>query len=192
MHSKTWKRRKFEKGGRMKFEKILLTISSVFGLLFLITYLSFINVSKQLERAKKVIKAYELYTTESKEFPGFISKNNLKELEPLVSKKLLTDIRSKLDRAMISYREGNYSDAAALLRAIKDTDNPWMDEIYFYLGMSLYKAGEFESAKLFLSSFINKFQYSVYRKEALHILREISSDDVRKQIDNILNNLDKR
>ncbi|MGC8820461.1 MAG: tetratricopeptide repeat protein [Fervidobacterium sp.] len=176
----------------MKFEKILLTITSVFGLLFLITYLSFINVSNQLERAKKVIKAYELYTTESKEFPGFISKNNLKELEPLVSKKLLTDIRSKLDRAMISYREGNYSDAAALLRAIKDTDNPWMDEIYFYLGMSLYKAGEFESAKLFLSSFINKFQYSVYRKEALHILREISSDDVRKQIDNILNNLDKR
>ncbi|MGB9615032.1 MAG: hypothetical protein ACPL3B_05990, partial [Fervidobacterium sp.] len=81
----------------MKFEKILLTISSVFGLLFLITYLSFINVSNQLERAKKVIKAYELYTTESKEFPGFISKNNLKELEPLVSKKLLTGIRSKLD-----------------------------------------------------------------------------------------------
>jgi len=99
---------------------------------------------------------------------------------------MLSDIRSKLDRAKISYREGNYAEAVTLLRDVKDLENPWIDEIYFYLGMSLYKIGETESAKLFLASFLDNFQYSIYRKEALLILKEISNEDMKKQIDKIL------
>lgn len=170
----------------LKYERIFLIFATIFSLLFLITYIYNVNQSNQLSRARKVIKAYELYVSESKDFPEFVKQNDLKELNWLLSKKMLSDIRSKLDRAKISYREGNYAEAVTLLRDIKDLENPWIDEIYFYLGMSLYKIGETESAKLFLASFLDNFQYSIYRKEALLILKEISNEDMKKQIDKIL------
>jgi len=99
-------------------------------------------------------------------------------------------VRSKLDSAKDAYRRGNYADASVLLREIKDVDNPWMDEIYFYLGMSLYKIGEVESSKLFLSAFIQSFQYSIYRKEALLLLKDLSTGDVKKQVESILSQMD--
>lgn len=170
----------------MKFEKVALVFATIFCLLFIVTYLYNVNQSNQLSHAQKVIKAYELYLSESKDFADFVKQNNLKELDWLLSKKLLSEIRTKLDKAKISYREGNYAESVALLRSVKDSENPWIDEIYFYLGMSLYKIGEIESAKLFLSSFLDNFQYSIYRREALLILKDISNDDMKKQIDKIL------
>lgn len=170
----------------LRYEKVLLTFTTIFSLLFLVTYIYNANQSNQLSRVKKVIKAYELYLSESKDFLDFVKQNDLKELNWLLSKKLLSEIRTKLDRAKLSYREGNYAESVNLLRDIKDLESPWVDEIYFYLGMSLYKIKETESAKLFLASFLDNFQYSIYRKEALLILREISNDDVKKKIDEAL------
>lgn len=169
-----------------KFCKISLIIASFFAILFLITYFSNVNLSQKLSYKEKIIKAYELYLNDSKEFSNFVNSNNLKEVQWLVSKKLLNEIRTTLDKAKVLYREGNYGDAALLLREIKDTENPWNDEIYFYLGMSLYKVGEVESAKLFLSAFINNFEYSIFRKEALLILKEISPEEIKRQIDKLL------
>ncbi|MCX7653909.1 MAG: tetratricopeptide repeat protein [Fervidobacterium sp.] len=171
---------------KTKFEKILLIFTTLFALMFIFTYFYNVNQFNQLTRLRKVVKAYELYLLESKEFTDFVKQNDLKELDWLLSKRLMSEIRSKLDKAKISYREGNYAESASLLREIKDSENPWMDEIYFYLGMSLYRIGELESAKLFLSSFLDNFQYSIYRKESLLILKEISSEDLKKQIDKIL------
>lgn len=147
------------------------------------------NLYNELYKARKIIKAYELYVSESKDFQEFVSQNDLKELDWLLSKKMLSDIRDKLDKAKIFYREGNYAEAVTLLRDIKDLENPWIDEIYFYLGISLYKIRETESAKLFLASFLDNFQYSIYRKEALLFLREISNDDMKKQIDKVLSQI---
>lgn len=147
------------------------------------------NLYNELYKARKIIKAYELYVSESKDFQEFVRQNDLKELDWLLSKKMLSDIRAKLDKAKIFYREGNYAEAVTLLRDIKDLENPWIDEIYFYLGISLYKIRETESAKLFLASFLDNFQYSIYRKEALLFLREISNDDMKKQIDKVLSQI---
>jgi len=138
---------------------------------------------------RKLTKAYELYVSGSNEFSRYVQDNNLKELDWLISKKLLSDVRSKLDQAKENYRKGNYADASVLLREVKDVENPWMDEIYFYLGMSLYKIGELESSKLFLSAFIENFQYSIYRKEALLLLRDLSGEDVKRRVDDILSKM---
>lgn len=170
----------------MKIEKISLVVASFFAVLFLAAYFLNISLSRKLERSQMVTKAYELYLKNSKEFSDYVKSNNLKELEWLVSKKLLNEIRTNLDKAKFLYREGNYGESATLLREIKDTENPWNDEIYFYLGISLYKLGEIESAKLFLSTFLNNFEYSIFRKEALSVLKEISSDEMKKQIEKIL------
>ncbi|MFN6991724.1 MAG: tetratricopeptide repeat protein [Fervidobacterium sp.] len=170
-----------------KFHKIILVIGTLFAILFLITYFSNVKLTQKLEYKAKIIKAYELYLNDSKEFSFFVKSNKLKELEWLVSKKQLNEVRMVLDKAKILYREGNYGEAASLLREIKDNENPWNDEVYFYLGMSLYKVGEVESAKLFLSTFLNNFEYSIFRKEALLILKEISTDEIKKQIDKLLN-----
>lgn len=173
----------------MKLEKLLLVFVTIFCLLFVLVYFYNVRLSNKIVRMEKIIKAYELYTSESKEFANYVKENNLKELEPLLSKYMLNDIRLKIDKAKQFYREGNYSDASALLREIKDTENPWMDEIYFYLGMSLYKLGEIESSKLFLSTFMDNFQYSIYRKEALLLLKELSNDEIKKQIDKVLSSM---
>lgn len=170
-----------------KFQKITLIIGTLFAILFLITYFSNVKLTQKLEYKDKILKAYELYLNNSKEFSTYVKTNKLKELEWLVSKKQLNEVRTALDKAKILYREGNYGEAASLLREIKDVENPWNDEVYFYLGMSLYKVGELESAKLFLSTFLNNFKYSKFGKEALLILKEISTDEIKKQIDKILN-----
>jgi len=172
------------KGG--KFCLILLTI---FACLFLFTYSYNAKLSNDIEKMRKLTKAYELYVSGSNEFSRYVQDNNLKELDWLISKKLLSDVRSKLDQAKENYRKGNYADASVLLREVKDVENPWMDEIYFYLGMSLYKIGELESSKLFLSAFIENFQYSIYRKEALLLLRDLSGEDVKRRVDDILSKM---
>lgn len=153
------------------------------------TYSYNAKLSNNIEKMRKLTKAYELYVSGSNEFSRYVQDNNLKELDWLISKKLLSDVRSKLDQAKENYRKGNYADASVLLREIKDVENPWMDEIYFYLGMSLYKIGELESSKLFLSAFIENFQYSIYRKEALLLLRDLSGEDVKRRVDDILSKM---
>lgn len=153
------------------------------------TYSYNAKLSNDIEKMRKLTKAYELYVSGSNEFSRYVQDNNLKELDWLISKKLLSDVRSKLDQAKENYRKGNYADASVLLREVKDVENPWMDEIYFYLGMSLYKIGELESSKLFLSAFIENFQYSIYRKEALLLLRDLSGEDVKRRVDDILSKM---
>lgn len=153
------------------------------------TYSYNAKLSNNIEKMRKLTKAYELYVSGSNEFSRYVQDNNLKELDWLISKKLLSDVRSKLDQAKENYRKGNYADASVLLREVKDVENPWMDEIYFYLGMSLYKIGELESSKLFLSAFIENFQYSIYRKEALLLLRDLSGEDVKRRVDDILSKM---
>jgi len=155
----------------------------------LFTYSYNAKLSNDIEKMRKLTKAYELYVSGSNEFSRYVQDNNLKELDWLISKKLLSDVRSKLDQAKENYRKGNYADASVLLREVKDVENPWMDEIYFYLGMSLYKIGELESSKLFLSAFIENFQYSIYRKEALLLLRDLSGEDVKRRVDDILSKM---
>ncbi|MGQ9855365.1 MAG: tetratricopeptide repeat protein [Fervidobacterium sp.] len=173
----------------MKVEKFSLILLTIFAILFIISYSHSLKISNELEQTKKVVKAYELYVNNDQSFEKFVSENDLKDLVNLVSKQKITSIRTKIDNAKSAYRNGNYSEAADILRTIKDESNPWADEIYFYLGMSLYKIGEIESAKLFLSSFIDNFQYSIYRKEALMLLREISIGDMKKRVEEALNKL---
>ena len=174
----------------MRHERFYLILITVFAFLFLITYMYNVRLTTDVENLRKLTKAYELYVSGSNDFSKYVKDNNLKELDWLISKKLLSDVRSKLDSAKDAYRRGNYADASVLLREIKDVDNPWMDEIYFYLGMSLYKIGEVESSKLFLSAFIQSFQYSIYRKEALLLLKDLSTGDVKKQVESILSQMD--
>ncbi|QAV32555.1 hypothetical protein SAMN04488510_1446 [Fervidobacterium changbaicum] len=173
----------------MKSRNLSILLATVFCVLFLVTYLYNVKLFSQLQRAQKLIKAYELYVADSKDFSKYVEDNKLKELTYLVEKQMKSQIRSKIDTAKVAYRNGNYADTVSLLREIKDIENPWLDEVYFYLGSALLKVGEVESAKLYLSSFLDSFTYSVYRKEALMILREIADGELKKKVQDVLKNL---
>ncbi|WP_448374609.1 tetratricopeptide repeat protein [Fervidobacterium sp.] len=175
----------------MKNQKFLLILATVFCILFILTFLHDVRISAELQRSKKLIKAYELYASDSKDFSKFVEDNKLSELNILLQKQLQSQVRSKIDAAKTAYRNGNFADAASFLREIKDIENPWLDEVYFYLGMSLYKIGEIESSKIFLAAFLDGFRYSIYRKEALLVLRELSTGDFKKKVEDAINNLDK-
>ncbi len=156
------------------FFLILLT---VFALLFLVVFYNNINLTKNIEKLKLTIKAYEMYANNNdKEFVNFVKEKNLKELEPLAQKLVMNKVRNTLDNAISSFRTGNYGETSTLLMEIKDIDNPWMDELYYYLGLSLLKIGEDSRAKLYLSAFLEGFKYSIYRKEALLLLKEMTVD----------------
>jgi len=175
----------------MKSQKLSLLLATIFCILFVITYLYNVNLVSHLQRFQKIVKAYELYVSDSKDFSKYVEDNNLEELSYLVEKQIKSQVRAKIDAAKQAFRSGNYADAAKLLREIKDIENPWLDEVYFYLGSSLYKIGEIESAKFYLSSFLDNFKYSIYRKEALVMLHKISDGDLKEKVEEILNKMEK-
>ncbi len=172
------------------FFLILLT---VFAFLFLIVFYNNIKLTKDIENTKMIIKAYELYANnDDKGFVNFVKENNLKELESLAQRLVINKVRNTLDRAISSFRVGNYGESSTLLMEIKDIENPWMDEVYYYIGLSLLKIGEDARAKLYLSSFLESFRYSIYRKEALLILKEITKDkQILERIDKELKGVNK-
>ncbi|AFG35009.1 hypothetical protein QQE94_04230 [Fervidobacterium pennivorans subsp. shakshaketiis] len=174
----------------MKSQKLSLLLATIFCILFVITYLYNVNLVSHLQRFQKIVKAYELYVSDSKDFSKYVEDNNLEELSYLVEKQIKSQVRAKIDAAKQAFRSGNYADAAKLLREIKDIENPWLDEVYFYLGSSLYKIGEIESAKFYLSSFLDNFKYSIYRKEALLMLREFSDGELKKKVEETLNSME--
>jgi tetratricopeptide (TPR) repeat protein len=176
----------------MRYQRLALIIATVFCFLFILTYLHDVKVSTELQHLKKLVKAYELYASDSKEFSIYVKENKLTELDNLLQKQLQSQVRTKLDAAKTAYRNGNFADAANLLREIKDIENPWLDEVYFYLGMSLYKIGEVESSKIFLATFLDSFSYSIYRKEALLLLKELSSGEMLKKVEETLRLMEQR
>jgi lipopolysaccharide biosynthesis regulator YciM len=175
----------------MKSQKLPLLLATIFCILFVTTYLYNVNLIKQLQRFQKIAKAYELYVSDSKDFSKYIEDNNLKELTYLVEKQIKSQVRTKIDMAKLAFRSGNYAETVDLLREIKDIENPWLDEVYFYLGSALYKIGKSESAKFYLSSFLDNFKYSIYRKEALVMLHKISDGDLKEKVEEILNKMEK-
>lgn len=167
----------------------LLILVTLFAAIFIITYLHNSILRKRVEYYGKLVKAYELYVTGDKGFESFVKENNLKEVNWLLPKFNLFAVRKSLDEAKVAFEKGNFADVISTLSVVKDTDSPWNDELFYLLGSAYAKVGQLEQAKFYLSYFLNGFEGSIYRKNALSLLSVLSEDQEKKKIEEILKKL---
>lgn len=169
--------------GVSKFFMLLVT---VFAALFLLSFFYSRMLRNEVHLLKKMVKAYELYVNGSEDFEKFVKENNLKDLNWLADRFSYAEARRRLDEAKKSYQVGNYGDAIAYLSELKDRDVPWLDEVYYLLGLCYARTGQDVQARFFLSAFLQGFKDSVFRKDALEALLKVVPESeqevVRKEL----------
>lgn len=172
-----------------RLSRFSLVLATLFAVLFLGAFFHSRTLKIELEVLRKVNRAYELYVTGNPEFEKFVRENGLRQLGWLAERFSYGEARRRLDNARSSFQKGNYGDAIRQLGDLKDSDVPWLDEVYYLLGVSYERTGQVPQARFFLSAFINGFKDSVFRREALlallRVVPESEQELVKRELEKL-------
>ncbi|AEH50461.1 tetratricopeptide repeat protein [Pseudothermotoga thermarum] len=158
-------------------ERFFLVLLTIFASMFLISFYICKEQYAQINRMKRIIKAYELFAMgKYPEFSNYVEQNRLNELLYLkkdLQKRLFLDYYAN---AVYHFNLGNYAEAADLFKKALEqieSNDPKSSEILYLLCVSLTNANRLGEARLVLEQSIENMPNTPFKKKVMELLAEI-------------------